>query len=191
MAAIAHIDPGTITGVAIFDLGFPNYLLETGTIKDTSTLAAYGGKLEKMKHLHAIEIACIEEYQNFGKRFRNAAKVQQQIRACQDAFPRRIMIKTSQWNPRHFKDRYKRMLAASAFNRVFTNAHTTDAALMGNWFSTWVTTWARICGIKPDEMTRLIADEFGCIPKRGELQVWADEYRQQQKPMFVSYANNL
>jgi len=185
MSSLVCIDPGQYTGVAIFDLAYPGYLLETGTIKDNSTLAAYCEKLEKMRHKHAIEIACIEEYQNFGKRFRNAAKVQQQIRACQDVFRKRIMIKTGQWNPRHFKDNYKRMLAASAFHRVFTNSHTTDAAMMGNWFASWVTSWARFCEIKPDEMAKIIAEKFGRIPKRGELQVWADDFVRDKRPIFT------
>lgn len=189
MTAIAHIDPGMNTGVAIFDLAYPGFLLEIGTIKDNTTLVEYMDKLQKMKYKHSIEIACIEAYQNFGRRFYNAAKVQQQIRACQDVFPVRIMIKTGQWNPRHFKDQYKRMLAAAAFNRAFTNSHTTDAAMMGNWFASWVMSWARVCKIKPDEMARIIADKFGCIPKRGELQVWADKYNQDQTPKFVSLAH--
>jgi len=154
---------------------------------NTAGILSVSRHLIKMRHKHAIDIACIEEYQNFGKRFRNAAKVQQQIRACQDVFPNKIMIKTGQWNPRHFKDNYKRMLAASAFHRVFTNSHTTDAAMMGNWFASWITSWARFCDIKPDEMARIIAQKFGRIPKRGELQIWFETLKKTSTGVYFAF----
>lgn len=185
MSTIAFIDPGASTGVAIFDIAIPSYLVEVGTVKDTGTLADYCQKLRKMQHKHVIEIAVIEDYQNFGKQFRNAAKVQQQIRACQDVFAKRIMCRTGQWNPRHFKDSYKRMLAASAFNRVFSNSHTTDAAMMGHWFAGWICAWARFCQLKPDQMAHIIALEFGRIPRHGEMQGWAEEYNHKKKPLFT------
>ena len=185
MSAIVCIDPGQYTGVAIFDFEIPTYLAETGTIRDNGKLTDYAAKLEAMKIKHEVVIAVIEQYQNFGRRFYNAGKVNEQIRACKDVFDKHILVKTSQWNPRHYQDQFKRRLAASAFQRDFTNSHCTDAALMGQWFGQWLMAWSRQCQVSPAEMAVIIAEEFGHIPERGKLQVWADEFVRDKKPIFT------
>jgi hypothetical protein len=180
---IASFDPGAYTGAAIFD--GVGRLVETGTVKDDGTLEQYCDKLRKMKNLHKIDVAVIEAYQNFGKHFRDASKVQAQIRALQDVFPDHIMIRTVSWNPRHYDDRFKRSLAASAFRQVFTNSHTTDAALMGAWFCAFMRAASQRVGLSPEEMVDVAVKKWHKIPTDSDLITLRDETQRERKPSFT------
>jgi hypothetical protein len=180
---IAAFDPGAYTGCAIFD--GVGRLTETGTVKDDGTLAEYCDKLRKMQERHSIDIAIIEAYQNFGKHFRDASKVQAQIRALQDVFTDYIMVRTGSWNPRHYDDRFKRSLAASAFRQVFTNSHTTDAALMGAWFCAFMRAASQRVGITPEEMVAEAVKKWHKIPTDGDIIMLRDEMQRNRKPSFT------
>jgi hypothetical protein len=180
---IASFDPGAYTGAAIFD--GVGRLVETGTVKDDGTLEQYCDKLRKMQGRHRIDIAIIEAYQNFGKHFRDASKVQAQIRALQDVFTDHIMVRTGSWNPRHYDDRFKRSLAAGSFRQVFTNSHTTDAALMGAWFCAFMRAASQRVGIEPEEMVAKAVKASHKIPTDGDLiRLW-DELLRNRKPSFT------
>jgi hypothetical protein len=124
----ASIDPGADTGIAVFS--DTCQLLSIGTIRDAGLLTDYYAKLEATKRNYNIAFALIEAYQPFARR-PQASKVQAQIRCCQDVFPLHVMVLTGAWNPAHWKDGYKRKVAAALFNQIFSNSHTTDSALMG------------------------------------------------------------
>lgn len=180
---IASFDPGAYTGAAIFD--GVGRLTETGTVKDDGTLAEYCDKLRKMQGRHRIDFAVIEAYQNFGKHFRDASKVQAQIRALQDVFPDHIMVRTGSWNPRHYDDRFKRSLAANAFRQVFTNSHTTDAALMGAWFCAFMRAASQRVGLSPEEMVDVAVKKWHKIPTDSDLITLRDELQRNRKPSFT------
>jgi hypothetical protein len=138
-----------------------------------------------MQGRHRIDIAIIEAYQNFGKHFRDASKVQAQIRALQDVFTDHIMVRTGSWNPRHYDDRFKRSLAAGSFRQVFTNSHTTDAALMGAWFCAFMRAASQRVGIEPEEMVAKAVKASHKIPTDGDLiRLW-DELLRNRKPSFT------
>ena len=122
------IDPGKTTGIALFD--------QFGAFKASYTLedngaADYINKLLAFKLRYEVRFALIEMYVNFGKYRPNAFKVQEEVRFCKEVFPLHILVKTCQWNPKAYKDRMKRQMAAQYLNCVFANSHCTDAALMG------------------------------------------------------------
>jgi len=180
---IAAFDPGSYTGCAIFD--GVGVLVDTGTVKDDGTLAEYCDKLRKMQERHNIDVAVIEAYQNFGKHFRDASKVQAQIRALKDVFPDHIMVRTGSWNPRHYEDRFKRQLAANAFRHVFTNSHTTDAALMGEWFCAFMRAASQRVGLKPEAMVTETVKRWHKIPTDSDLITLRDELQRNRKPSFT------
>jgi hypothetical protein len=182
------IDPGRATGCAISSLIPFGNLIEVGTIRDNGSIEKYCDALRKMKERHDIQFAVIEKYQNFGKYFVDASTVQAEIRACQDVFPRHIMVATGQWNPRHFQDKYKRLMAASTFRRTFTNSHTTDAAMILNWFCQLVIAWAQYAGLSRQDMVATLADVFHAVPKQGKFIVWVDEHRREEKEKQPRFA---
>lgn len=184
MPTIAMIDPGTDSGVTIFDLEIYGRFIDYGTIRDRGSLMRYGEELKRMAEKHDIRMAVIEKYVNLGKKYKDASKVQAQIRICEEVFPCRILIEHSQWNPMGYGDRFRRKLAAGIYGKVFENSHVTDAALIGEKFNDFIWRWSRYCGLAPQETAIRIANEFGCIPKRTQLIAWVDEIKRSRKAEF-------
>jgi len=122
----AAIDPGRITGFAIFD---NDLFIAKLTVKDNGLLA-YMNELESIKNKYGIELALIERYCNFGKFRPNASKVQEQIRACIEVFPIYVLILTQQWNSAKLTDAEKIKLIFDQF-KIKVNNHEADAILMG------------------------------------------------------------
>jgi len=127
------IDPGSPTGVAIFDQ-YGKHVI-TGTIKYL-TAADYIDRMKKMRDFHSIAFALLESYTPFitGRkgvfRTRTSHKVSTQVQICKEIFPEHIFVNPKQWNPSSYSDKWKRAIVRSDYHIDMTNSHETDAFLM-------------------------------------------------------------
>jgi len=128
------IDPGSPTGVAIFDEYGKSIL--TGTVKYL-TAEDYINRLKQMRDYHMIAFALLESYTPFiaGRkgvfRTRTSFKVNTQLQICKEIFKEHVLVNPKQWNPGSYSDRWKRAIVRSEYFIDLKNSHETDAFLMG------------------------------------------------------------
>jgi len=186
------IDPGAGSGISIFSFQPFGNLIEFGTVKDKALIEDYKADLNKIRLRFGVELAIIENYQNYGKKFVNASAVQTQIRACKEVFPEHIMIWQAQWATRvHGRvagDKTKRQIAAQIFNRDFRNSHQTDSVLMGLYFINKINGFSQYTRIDPRKLAMAIMGKWHAMPKNCQITEWVREIAEEHKPKFSRIA---
>lgn len=112
----AFIDPGALTGISIFNETLRPFAggwlwqhLSTATVQYKNTLD-YLNRLKAIINNYGIQFAVIEEYVNYGRKYKAAYKAYHQQAICQEVWLDHIIIPKKTWDPANMKPKAQREL---------------------------------------------------------------------------------